>query len=973
MISYNHYLELYIAGQLIELESQASLNLRINNVLFNPTKTTTTQAEYSYTFELPSTPNNDKILNYANNLSRLNKFHTRYKAQVYADGHKIFDGSLTIQKYNAKEKKYECNLVNIKINTLEDIFGETKMTDLHWDVYFDGAPTINEINANSSTKYYFPLVSYGVFQKNWKTKDDVAAEYTPKHDIDQYNKWWIESFYPSLNVMETVRRAFQEKGYTAIGSAFSDKNINSIFASCQLAEEQAPVYNLGNPKFGDIHISTTWTNSASTSGGESTTFGGNTFRVDGGVPQDLEFQYEGVSNMYPGFQGSKNTDRIVEYNFTTIDIWNMLDTTNNPNGVNVTLHNDSYVYDPNEHLIVIPADGWYKITLSCNAKLNQAGVRFDATQWTNKNGNELVERTCSINRDFQQQTPLEIQLIRNYDENVELIKGSNNIRWYTGDPTDLFYRVGNDMYPNKHTWTCEYPHQDLYANEAPTTTNGKGVTTAVTTNAYGNFGGNRANRSTNNSNGTSQNNTKGYVHPNGHPMPYDQFVSEAFICGVSSLGSGTSSVMRDGISWNKQTSVTNKVFANVKGMNIIYYDNSQGETNYCKNTYNNAPAITATASTSAMSGSINCCVYLNKNDVLELVAIQRDFDNNLKYSTSASCDLHITAMSERPYEVLKNDQDWGYFSSTEFPTQLNLFNFTNKETKVSDWLTNIQKAFNLEYVMDGNTVEINTNQGIKKNLTYAVELDNRVNSDEAVSEYISYPKQMSVQYRTDTDEWGFWTTVPEEYHNSEESVWKAHGDSGYTIIQLNDDTYETSTQNTSTQFSYTWYDNFNFQLLSSSGTPLGGTEVISIPVIEKYDYMAEGYSYEESMKHDGYSLAQRFWFRDQVTQDYIYLSSIKANGTKEYIDLTYPVNFKGDFNLSYKDTEKSIVTEYFNIYPMLSSNYVTVEAYITPDEYNDIKGGALVHFDSDLYYTSEISGYDPSGGNPTSLKLIKKA
>ena len=50
-ISSNHYIEIYVNGNLLELESQDSLNLRINDVLFNPTKTTTKQAEYSYSFD----------------------------------------------------------------------------------------------------------------------------------------------------------------------------------------------------------------------------------------------------------------------------------------------------------------------------------------------------------------------------------------------------------------------------------------------------------------------------------------------------------------------------------------------------------------------------------------------------------------------------------------------------------------------------------------------------------------------------------------------------------------------------------------------------------------------------------------------------------------------------------------------------------------------------------------------------------
>lgn len=351
------------------------------------------------------------------------------------------------------------------------------------------------------------------------------------------------------------------------------------------------------------------------------------------------------------------------------------------------------------------------------------------------------------------------------------------------------------------------------------------------------------------------------------------------------------------------------------------------------------------------------------------MAIQRSFEDGQMYACSATCHLDITAKSEKTKAQLKADPNWGYYSPTDFPTQLNLFNFTNKETKVSEWINNIKTAFNLEIVQEGNSVEINTNKGIKKNINYAVDIDDRVNSDEATSEYISYPREMSVKYKIDTDEWGFELTVPPEHIDDEGDEWKKWGDSGYTIINLSDDSYETKTQNTSTQFSYTWYDNFLWKDVLQDGTERDWSGLtITIPVISKAEYMAEGYGYDEAMEHDGYSLTQRFWYRDQVSQEYVWLS----DHMHEQVFLTYPMNQWEGFNLSYKDTEKSIVTEYFNISPMLSSNYVKIDVHLNPDEYNSIKGGALVHFDSDLYYTSEISGYDPSGNNTTQLKLIKK-
>ena len=90
------------------------------------------------------------------------------------------------------------------------------------------------------------------------------------------------------------------------------------------------------------------------------------------------------------------------------------------------------------------------------------------------------------------------------------------------------------------------------------------------------------------------------------------------------------------------------------------------------------------------------------------------------------------------------------------------------------------------------------------------------------------------------------------------------------------------------------------------------------------------------------------------------------------INLSYPVNYYNNFNLSYKNTEMSILTEYYNCQPLLASNFVNVSTYLTPMEYKAIKGGACIHFNDDIYYVSEINGYDASGYNPTELKLIKK-
>ena len=132
--------------------------------------------------------------------------------------------------------------------------------------------------------------------------------------------------------------------------------------------------------------------------------------------------------------------------------------------------------------------------------------------------------------------------------------------------------------------------------------------------------------------------------------------------------------------------------------------------------------------------------------------------------------------------------------------------------------------------------------------------------------------------------------------------------------------------------------------------------------------MVDGYSYDESMKHDGYGLTQRMWFTPVFTPFYVWTRTWPIEKVNIYI----PTNNIYHIHLSYKDTERSILTNFFNINAYLASNYVEVDVYLTADEYNRIKNGALVHFDSDLYIPVEIQAFDPSGSNPSTLKLMKK-
>lgn len=951
MVTSEHYIDLYVNGERIEVSSEDGLGLSIDSVLFDPTEAVTHSAEYSYSFEIPSTPSNDKVFNYGNNLSRNNKFHSRYSAQVYADGELIFDGSLTVQGYDGSSRTYECNLVNVKINTVEEMFSGDTLTDIPWSVPFSGAETINSVNADASKDYFFPMVCYGAFQKVPYNSDEVANDYTSRFVIDKYNRWWNESFFPSLSVTGLLRRAFEWKGYTVGGDAFEDKALTNVYASTNLADGQSPDYNVGSDLFGKVSVTAHFDNTRSPQSSVTT--------------QELKFPYFRVSTDPSGLDVTQST----EYNFSNINWWNLLDTSVST----VTLNEKTYMYDPGESVIVIPASGWYKVSLKAKVILKDPTTNILATQYycSHKGPNsEMEEKQMVIPKDILYNTPIEVQLIRNYDDNIELIKGQNNLIIKTGDPNEQTYRysyayiedgqlkISTEEYDNYSYWRTEFPHENLYGSVNPTDEDlgannqpKRGVGTAPTGQT-----------------GTSVQ-YYGYMTNVGEVMPYDPAVSEGFICGLSSMGGGVMSIVKDGYSWSRESTFENRVLADVHGLSLFPMSGAPSATTYCENTLEGSPQNRITTFDNAegrgYSGEVYCMIWLEKNDVLEPVCVQRDYDG-VRYRSSVDLDLTVEAFgNETEYTMRSEGKGWD--SAKDFPTELNLTNFTNSGTSVSDWVNNVCDAFNLEIVTYQDYVEINKNKSIGNGVSYAVELDDRYDPSLATSEYIDYPRTMSVKYQVDTSEWGFDQSVDPAYDESAD--WEDHGDSGYTVINLSDDTYNTDNADVQTNFSYTWYQDFEYKYVDSGGSESSTSKTVTMPVIAQTDYMADSsYTYDEDMQHDGYGLRQRFWFRQSPSTDSVWL----ADSNHEQVYLSYPVNSMDGLNLSYKDTERSLLTEYFDVNPMLASNYVEAEVYLTPREYKALKGGALAHFDEDLYYVCEIEDYDPSGKDPCTLRMVKK-
>lgn len=971
MIEKIHRLELWINGKLAEFEDQESVNIRLNNVLADPSKISSNQGEYSFSFDLPCTPRNNEIFDYANALSKTNKFRTRLNAKLIADGTSIFDGSLTIA--SIKNGMYKVNLVSYKQNSYEELFGELTMHDIKkmkrdangtpikdsegniehesWSIPFEGASSINAANFEGGD-VMFPLISYGAFAKKSVPEDTVLpvtrpiyyGNYTSKFDIDEYNEWYYSSIYPSHNLLQTIKYAFETANLIAEGDIFQDEVMKNLYMSVNLADEQVPTYNIGNPKFGKVDFTTKWV-----------------------CPQDTSSDMHGIScNInFKTMPNGNVLERLDDFHFNCekIRVYDMLLT--DDGRTSFSSHTDSYMFEADDNLVVIPSDGFYKVTLAVEGKLLQSSD-ITAKQWIRNSfpSTAAYEEDIEFAPDMKICCPIEIQLVRNFiksdEAGIELIHGYNGIIIYTAQN-----RLNSEgMYGDYRNMKNSFPHDKLGSN----------VYSSQATVSNDEFGEENLRDVTT---------IDGLVPKDNEILCYDPAVSDTFICGFSTWGNkasdgkGCMSVMKDGRSWSNQ-------FADHKNQSFYTqsgYVNRIGTAPYITNvqTMTNKNYLPASMSyynqnDRDFDGRIETIVYLNRNDVLRLVAIHRDYEKTdgqkVSYSSSATARVTIEAASPKTQAELRNDMANGKYywtSPTQFDRDLNLAEFFSKETLISDWVKDIQNAFNLDITQYNNLVSINKKKKPSVNAS-VVNIDDRVKSSEAEAKAISYPRTMAVKYKIDEDEWGAESSAIENYGSDSimnTDYWKNYIERGYSVIELADDTFVATKSEKQLRFAYTWYDTFRYFSGVSQTQP---TLEFRTPVISKFQYMVSGYDYEESRKHDGYGLAQRFWFKPQKLEGI----TLPLKGRDESMNVYIPKNTQGNFNLSYRNTEESILSKFFNVSSYLASNYVEVEVYLTPEEYNRLKNGALVRFNSDNHYVAQISGYDASGKNPTKLLMYKK-
>lgn len=893
--------EIYIEKQLADT-FQDDLGMRLNLILNNPEKLTYTQSEYSFTFDLPATKNNIKLFNFANVLSKRNKFSKRYVCDIYADEIPIFNGYLRLTSF--EDNIFKCNAYQPKINNISEIFGETKMNEMTWEIPFEGISTINAMNADTTSKVFFPLVAYSLFQKiPNETYGSGYEKYTDKYTIDDTNRFYFNSFVPSVNLVALLKHMCESKGYTLQGDIITDKTLNDIYLSNYISQEQRPVYNYGSDNMGKVGLYINFKNYATK--GEYTTY-----------PQIYTSWQEEYIPSTPSYQNRDVTT-----------VYNLLDTSINTSATTFVTVTESFKNNANMYVnggIQIPTDGWYEIDI--NAKLTVPYQTIDNVLIKTDISGNTTPTTLSFTRE---NFPIEFQLLKYDADDSQENNICHNMAYFGEFPNE-----NSASTANRTTGSVGRGEYSPTAAKAPAYTN---ASTA----------------------------SQRFNAPSADTA-VDPFNNPNFICGMqSSQYAVGKTYIKNGNSWSPeiQGKIKNKyqMYGYYKKASPSYI-----HTEVNKNTYSNqTSSLTAEFDTTvgnSISGNIRCCIYLTKNDMLIPYLNIREYekqtsstayrDRYLAYNCEAIIDMKVRAIGD--YKLSENNITYGM--SSKFDTFLNVANFLNDTQKMSDFINDVQKAFNLQITTSENTITMNKTFTSNRNKPHSpINLDNITNTTNIITNQINYPQSIQVKFKATDDEETTYRSA--EANTTEEQLqsnnWLDYADKGSEkIIITHLEDAEPLEQ--SLNFAYTGYQPFKYNDIT-----------LNIPVIAKAEWFIEdAFNYGEYQQYDGRSFPQRFFARNEPTS-----YTLPVVNNDDYIITTTSNVTSNNINLDYKATN-SLLSYFFDINRNPQNDEIEVEAYISPLQYMQIKQGASVKIDDNTYKVNQVDGFDPEQINTTKLKLM---
>ena len=1009
-------IELYIDGKLADVGNSVGINLQKE---YASDGKSVSDAEFSYSIELPITDNNKVIFRFADTFDVSGKFSRTYDAKLYADSTLILDGKFKLSEISLDEG-YKGNLYSPKKKSISDILGDRTLNEIQEHLKLIG--TMDDITKTNNyvadlggelppSEYQdnhicFPYLLYGVPYNAKKRASEASLDmFTQNLEFGSHTMSTNNAF-PAYNVLSVLKDVFATEGYKLIGNVFTDIRFKDLYQTFQynyndwMNDKLTPFYldfscSYGNFK-GSVISKTMRTD---------VMWNEDSIMDIGKADADFDGEYlAGVDA--PLIAGKFNSSFEIR-----------------SNDQNIMTKGD----DTDSYVIRVPQSGWYRIRCSGQMEYPQSSSANTVQENTERVGGYTSRADCT---DLANQ-PFEFHILKS--RALEDPKLYSFCSWIPSIPTN--YSVGESAIfslGGKDEWQRRLDNDDI--DDADTL--------LIDPSMYIAF---------------QQNESQRKYPKNGKTMlikDYSGFDTKEFIGGARLGGawfSGEWGPARRGILQREQrfarkgaglalpradvpltTATTEdegkkyfqiagkgdnssyeyaentalvmipertnnkKAYCNFDGYNVYQNNGSWDTVDNERVEYDGADDSMAFGGyKNSGSWTINTCVWLEEGENV-------DFEVVMPVHTSAEYQ-HSTVFGRhsRWYDRL----DWINITNVRFDYQMALVsideewvptqdapikqfsevtgsNATNvnmflPSTKCNDYLNGFLNTFNLTLTMpyDGVfSIDSHTEENLETNI---LDLDGYAHPEDARFLSIDTPSRRQLGFKINKEEVGykFGNTSP-YLPTFSTAPWNASGYDGSYVI-ANEANTEGSVDKMESPWSYSWYRDIHF--INRVGMTPSLAKVNTLATANEWKTNVNWDSVDTKMNSNK---STRLFFLDfnEATQMYRYIEFPYAkDGASNFKNarllLTSNQLTKGDseFYLDYndgaiKEPNKTITDSFFSI-QMPYQYEVEVDAYLPNDVYARINGGTLVRFNGGLFKIVKVEGHEVDGDSPCTITM----
>ncbi|CAB4142082.1 hypothetical protein UFOVP425_33 [uncultured Caudovirales phage] len=228
--------QIYIEGERLELFNDEKIG--INSTVQNIADIAKVFTDFSQSFTVPASPNNNKIFEhfYANEVDGTLNYNIRRDAFIEIDLNSFRTGKIQLEKSEIKNLATDSYTLTFygDVRSLKDRFSEDKLSQLDYSAYthpYTGAEVLDRVtDIGMSYDVRYPLISS---KRVWQYDEPT----TPLDNIDtNTGRIFYDELFPAIKVARVLDVIEATYGVTFSGSWLQTQRFQQLFMLCKNAE-----------------------------------------------------------------------------------------------------------------------------------------------------------------------------------------------------------------------------------------------------------------------------------------------------------------------------------------------------------------------------------------------------------------------------------------------------------------------------------------------------------------------------------------------------------------------------------------------------------------------------------------------------------------------------------------------------------------------------------------------------------------